>query len=136
MAEHILTADEAARTLRTLATDPIMLDLLPAVDKYIRNATDHDWTADTTVSETAKSAARMLLTMYYENPAMIGSEHVLSFGLHAVLTQLEAEAFTISEAAEELAENESAEETADETAEEAEWAERQEELERLRHEAS
>ncbi|MBE3038435.1 MAG: hypothetical protein IMZ62_06455, partial [Chloroflexi bacterium] len=70
--------------------DTDMLVLLPLVDRYIINATGHDWTQDSPIREDAKSAARMLLVMWHEAPAMIGSVSVLDFGLNAVLTQLEA----------------------------------------------
>ena len=96
---NILTVAEAANTLRCDLTDPAMLDLLPAVDAYIRNATGHDWTADTPINPTAKSAARMLLVKWHEDPGMSGGSGTvggnmtaLSFGLSATLTQLEAEA--------------------------------------------
>ncbi len=92
----ILTADEAARALRTTNTDPAMLDLLPQVDAYIRQATGRDWSADSTVEPTAKSAAMMLLVMWHEDPAMIGSENAAAFGVCAALTQLEAQASSIT----------------------------------------
>lgn len=87
----ILTAAEAAQVLRCEATDALMLALLPSVDDYIRNATGHDWTADSTIHKTAKSAARILITLWHENPAMITSgQGALPWGLSAVLSQLEA----------------------------------------------
>lgn len=86
----ILTIAEAANVLRTSEDDPGMVDLLASVDSYIQNATGHDWSQDDPVLPEAKSAARMLLTMWYENPAMIGTETALSFGLTSVLLQLEA----------------------------------------------
>jgi hypothetical protein len=89
---NILTAAEAANALRCETTDPAMLDLMPSVDAYIRNATGHDWTADSPINPIAKSAARMLLVKWHEDPAMVGSANSLSFGLSAALTQLEAEA--------------------------------------------
>jgi hypothetical protein len=89
---NILTTAEAANALRCETTDPAMLDLMASVDAYIRNATGHDWTADSPVNPTAKSAARMLLVKWHEDPAMIGSANALNFGLSATLTQLEAEA--------------------------------------------
>lgn len=90
---NILTAAEAAAALRCETTDPDMLGLLPQVDAYIKNATGHDWAADQpagTVRQEAKSAARMLLTMWHENPAMLASGMAtLGFGLSAALMQLE-----------------------------------------------
>jgi hypothetical protein len=91
MMATILTATEAATVLRCATTDQDMLDLLPLVDQYIKNATGRDWTADAAVNPTAKAAARMLMTLWHENPAMIGQGiGSLNWGLSAALTQLEA----------------------------------------------
>ncbi len=88
---NILTAAEAANVLRTSVTDAAMLQLLPQVDSYLKLATGHDWAADSTVRPEAKSAAQMLITMWYENPAMTASGiSSLTFGLQAALVQLEA----------------------------------------------
>jgi hypothetical protein len=88
---NILTAAEAARVVRTEITDQIMLDLLPSVDAFIQEATGRDWAKDTTVRAVAKSAARMLLVMWYENPGMVGNGiTTLGSGLTAALLQLEA----------------------------------------------
>jgi len=88
---NILTAAEAATVLRTTATDAAMLALLPLVDSYLKQATGHDWAADNPVRPEAKSAAQMLITMWYENPAMTASGiSSLTFGLQAALVQLEA----------------------------------------------
>jgi hypothetical protein len=87
---NILTAAEAAQVLRCAADEALMLALLPSVDAYIRNATGHDWAADTTIHNTAKAAARILITLWHENPAMIGVESSLHHGMRAVLSQLEA----------------------------------------------
>ncbi len=96
---NILTPSEAANVLRTEVTDALLLDLLPQVDAYIREATGRDWAADTPIHPEAKSAARMLLVMWYENPAMLGSGiSSLSHGLSAALTQLEAKALELAEA--------------------------------------
>ena len=87
--ETILTMTEAATALRSAEDDPNMLDLLPLVDAYLKQATGRDWTADDPIYDEAKSAARMLLVMWHENPGMInmpGSS--LGFGLAAVLFQL------------------------------------------------
>jgi hypothetical protein len=90
---NILTAAEASNVLRCETTDALMLNLLPAVDNYIRTATGHDWTADSPIVETAKSAARMLLVMWHENPSMsVSGNSALNFGLSAALAQLEAQA--------------------------------------------
>lgn len=88
---NILTPAEAATVLRTATTDAAMLALLSLVDSYIKQATGHDWAADNPVRPEAKSAAQMLITMWYENPAMTASGlSSLTFGLQAALVQLEA----------------------------------------------
>ena len=88
---NILTTSEAATVLRCDITDADMLALLPLVDAYIKNATGHDWSADSQIRAEAKSAARMLLTLWHENPGMVTSGMTtLGFGLSAALTQLEA----------------------------------------------
>jgi hypothetical protein len=88
---NILTTTEASNALRCDPADPEMIDLLPQVDRYIINATGHDWTADTTINPAAKSAARLLLVMWHEDPAMMAQRNApLSFGLMAALVQLEA----------------------------------------------
>lgn len=95
---NILTAVEAANVLRTSQTDADMLALLPLVDAYIKNATGRDWAADATIRPEAKSAARILLTMWHEAPGMIGQGLTsLPHGLEAVLSQLEALALELSE---------------------------------------
>ena len=96
----ILTNIEAATVLRCETDDQNMLDLLDQVDAYIENATGWKWTEDSVINPAAKSAARMLLVQWYENPAQLGSESVLSFGLNAVLLQLKAEAKRLTELAE------------------------------------
>ncbi len=95
---NILTADDAANVLRTTKTDQTMLDLLPGVDAYITMATGRDWTLDPVIRPEAKSAARMLLVMWHEAPAMIGQGLTsLPHGLAAALTQLEALALELAE---------------------------------------
>lgn len=90
---NILTAAEGANALRCDVSDPEMLDLLPQVDRYIINATGHDWTADATINATAKAAARMALVMWHEDPGMLAQRNAtLPDGLRFVLTQLEATA--------------------------------------------
>lgn len=90
---NILTAAEGAVVLRCEATDSNLLQLLPLVDQYIEDATGRAWQDDSTIHATAKSAARMLLVIWHENPAMIGSGiSSLDFGLKAALVQLTAEA--------------------------------------------
>jgi hypothetical protein len=69
-----------------------MLQLLPLVDDYIKTATGRDWTIDSTINSTAKAAAQILITLWHENPALIGNEGTLPGGLAACLAQLEAKA--------------------------------------------
>lgn len=88
---YILTATEASNILRCAVDDPYMLDLLPQVDSYIIYATGYNWAIDSVIRPEAKNAARMLLTMWHENPAMIaGGVSPLQFGLNSALVQLEA----------------------------------------------
>ncbi len=87
---YILTAEEGAAALRCEETDAAMLDLLPQVDAFLLTATGHNWAADTTIHATAKSAARMLLVMWHEDPGMMGSVANLNFGLTSCLVQLKA----------------------------------------------
>ncbi len=94
----ILTPTEAATVLRCEIDDQNMLDLLGQVDAYIENATGWKWTEDEVINPTAKSAARMLIVQWHENPAQTGSgESPLSFGLDAVLLQLKAKAIELKE---------------------------------------
>lgn len=92
---NILTAGEAANVLRCDDDDALMLQLLPLVDAYVERATGRDWTADNPINPLAKSAAQMLITMWHENPAMMGSEGALAFGMMGMLTQLEAQAIIL-----------------------------------------
>ncbi len=88
---NILTTQEAANCLRCDVTDPNMLDLMPQVDAYIKNATGYDWTLDTPINPVAKSAARILIAMWHANPGMLAyGESPLIFGLSSALIQLEA----------------------------------------------
>ena len=88
---NILTASEAANVLRCDATDPAMLAILPGIDAYLKRATGRDWSKDNPVIEEAKSAARMLLVLWHENPGMISQGMSnLNFGLSSALVQLEA----------------------------------------------
>lgn len=96
---NILDVSEAAAVLRCDETDADMLALLNLVDEYIKNATGRDWAADATVDKTAKSAARMLLVMWHENPGMTTTEVSSSLGpgLQACLSQLEAKSLQFME---------------------------------------
>lgn len=87
---NVLTATEASQVLRCETTDALMLALLPSVDAYLKNATGHDWAADSTINPSAKNAARILITLWHENPAQIGNQNALPWGLSAALSQLEA----------------------------------------------
>lgn len=95
----ILTPFEAANVLRCEENDLMMLDLLEQVTVFVENATGWKWSQDTVISASAKSAARMLLVQWYENPAQTGSSNdaPLTFGLNAVLLQLKAEAVRLKE---------------------------------------
>jgi hypothetical protein len=95
---NILTAAEGAAVLRCETSDAEMLSILPLIDAYIRNASGRDWTADTTIAPEAKSAARMLLVLWRENPGMMASGmNTLDFGLRAALVQLEGIALQYQE---------------------------------------
>lgn len=85
----ILTAAEAAYFVRTYSTDPILLQLMPLVDKHIERATGRDWTQDVTKNDLAKAAAGSILIAWYDNPASVGQSPDGALG---ALTQLEAEA--------------------------------------------
>lgn len=87
---NILSFGEAATVLRCEETDKGMIDLLPIVDAYIYQATGRDWSQDETIRLEAKSAARMLLVRWHEDPGGMGAGGALGFGMSAVLTQLEA----------------------------------------------
>lgn len=93
---HILTDAEAAVALRCEVTDTNMLQLLPLVDKYIEMATGRDWTIDATIYPEAKSAARMLLVRWHEDPGGMVSGDTLGPGIRACLTQLEAKALELA----------------------------------------
>jgi hypothetical protein len=86
---NILTDAQAANFLRTSTTDAVMLQLLPLVDEYIKNATGHDWASDATIDNTANIAAGMLLTFWYDNPSMVGQAPA---AVRSTLMQLEAKA--------------------------------------------
>lgn len=86
---NVLTAAEAANFIRSTVDDAVMLQYLPLVDEYLKNASGHDWAADSTKHPAAKMAAGMLLTYWYDNPTAIG--HAPD-GLTALMVQLEAEA--------------------------------------------
>lgn len=86
---NILTDAQAANFVRTSATDAVMLQLLPLVDEYLKNATGHDWASDATKHNAAITAAGMLLIHWYDNPALIGQAPVT---VRTTLVQLEAEA--------------------------------------------
>lgn len=86
---NILTAAQAATFVRTQTSDAVMLQLLPLVDEYLKNATGHDWAADATIHNSAVIAAGMLLVYWYDNPGAVGSTPNTIAG---TLVQLEAEA--------------------------------------------
>lgn len=86
---NILTPAEAANFIRTDVNDAVMLQLIPLVDQFLLSATGHDWTADATIHNAAKTAAGMLIVHWYDNPMAVGQAPE---SLSAALTQLEAEA--------------------------------------------
>lgn len=89
----ILTPAEAANVLRVEADDIQMLDLLPQIDAYIRNATGRDWSQDNPILADAKAAARLLLVKWHEDPGDLTSgANALGWGLRSMLVQLEAKA--------------------------------------------
>lgn len=95
---NILTASEAAIVLRCDETDADMLALLSQVDTYIKNATGRDWAKESPVPEEAKSAARMLLVRWHENPGMSSSEmETIAGGLRSVFLHLEVMALRYHE---------------------------------------
>jgi hypothetical protein len=88
---NLLTAGEGAAVLRVETTHADMLNLLPLVDDYIKDATGFDWVSLGTIPEKAKAAARMLLVMWFEDPGQAGGLGGMPpFGLVSVLAQLEA----------------------------------------------
>lgn len=93
---NILTTAEAATVLRCEATDPNMLDLLPLVDAYLETATGRNWALDTPIRPGAKSAARMLLVRWHEDPGGMAAGGALGLGLNAVLIQLKALAMLLA----------------------------------------
>ena len=93
---NILTVGEAANVLRCEATDAEMLALLPLVDTYIKNATGRDWTRDAVIQTEAKSAARMLLVRWHEDPGAVANG-ALGLGLNATLVQLKTAAIELAQ---------------------------------------
>ena len=93
---NILTPTEASNVLRCAVTDAEMLALLPLVDAHIKNASGRDWALDATIRPEAKSAARMLLVRWHEDPGGMAAGNALGFGLMSVLVQLEALALQLA----------------------------------------
>ena len=88
---NILSPSEAATVLRCDVNDADMLALLPLVDAYIQKGTGHAWASDAQIHPIAKSAARILIVLWHENPGMTASGvTTLSYGLRAVMVQLAA----------------------------------------------
>jgi hypothetical protein len=95
---NILTAAEAGQVLRIDAGDAGMLALLPLIDAHIKRATGHDWAVDATIFPEAKAAARILITLWFENPAMISAGYTpLNSGLSACFLILGAMALQFQE---------------------------------------
>lgn len=89
MTDHILTDAEGADFVRTETDNPAMLQLLDLVDAQVFAATGREWALDTIIHPLAKSAAGIILTAWYDDPALVGQTPPRAVG---VLTQLEAEA--------------------------------------------
>jgi hypothetical protein len=89
----ILTSQEAADILRieSVSDCPQLNIILPAIDEFIKTGTGKDFSVDP-IDPIAKMAASMLLVQWFENPAMIGKEDNLHYGLVNLLTQLQAKA--------------------------------------------
>lgn len=92
---NILTAEEAARVLRTSSSDQTMLDLLPQVDSVIEEATGRDWAGDDPAHPLAKAAARLLLVRAYEDPG--GLTAAPTDALTSLYLKLEIKAKEIAE---------------------------------------
>jgi hypothetical protein len=92
---NILTAAEAATVLRCDVSDQNMLDLLPLVDHYIEMATGRDWAADAAIYPEAKTAARILLVRWHEDPGAMAAGEALGPGWLAAIAQLEAKALLL-----------------------------------------
>lgn len=85
----ILTKQEAAEALYLESAEdyPRLNILLPAIDAYIKKATGVDYGTGP-ADPLAKLAATMLLVQWFENPAMIGNEDNMHFGVQNLLAQL------------------------------------------------
>jgi hypothetical protein len=88
---NLLTAAQAANFIRSNTSDPVMLQLLPLIDKFVERATGRQWQLDQTIHPLAIQAAGILLVQWYDNPSQIGSGELAPGGLVSVLAQLEAE---------------------------------------------
>ncbi len=86
---NILTNEQAANFIRTSISDTVMIQLLPLVDEYLKNATGHDWASDAQIDNAAIIAAGMLITCWYDNPGMVGQA---PNSVRSTLLQLEAKA--------------------------------------------
>lgn len=69
---NILTPTEAANVLRCSEDDPLMGELLQAIDTHLESITGWNWAAENPVDQDAKSAARVLLVRWHGDPGMIG----------------------------------------------------------------
>ena len=94
----ILTTKEAADVLdytdRNEMPEKVTTVFLPAVDRFIRDATGKDWgtitDGYTQVDPTAKMVAGVLLARWFGDPGLIGK--VNDSGVLSLITQLEAKA--------------------------------------------
>lgn len=74
--------------------------LLPAIDQHLQDATGKDWgtLTDTyaAVDPTAKMAASVLLTRWFDDPSQTGTNN--DVGITSLITQLEAKALQEAQA--------------------------------------
>ncbi len=86
----ILTLEEAARVVGVDPADKRLIDILPQVDAYIKQATGRDWAQDETILAEAKAAARLQLALTYDLMNMQQNQiDALRRALVCALTQLE-----------------------------------------------
>lgn len=96
----ILTVQETTDVLRLDDGDYPQLDtLLLAVNEYLKTATGFDWATltdtYTEIDPIAKLCATLLLVQWFENPAMIGGDQEMEYGVTNLLIQLQAKGATM-----------------------------------------
>lgn len=89
----ILTPEEAMQILdyTTVEDMPpkVTQILLPAIDRFLKNATGKDWGKDEEINSLAKEAAGALLVRWFEDPGQV--ENTSDIGLISIIAQLRAE---------------------------------------------